>query len=176
MRNIILNLAISLDWYICTKEWKFDWIQGDWNKSNDTEKQFDFWSFLTDVDTIVMWKEAYLDCWIEDIEDFKNKKFYVASSKNIEIKYPNVEIIAWDITTKIVELKEKKGKNIWLFWWAWLTAPFIKNNIIDEYIIWIIPVLLWEWRKLFVENNPLIKLNLVENTTQEWIVILKYKK
>ncbi|MFK7780014.1 MAG: dihydrofolate reductase family protein, partial [Candidatus Gracilibacteria bacterium] len=42
MRKIILNLAISLDGYICTNDGKFDWIQGDGNKSNDTKKQFDF--------------------------------------------------------------------------------------------------------------------------------------
>jgi len=176
MRKIILNLAISLDWYICTNKWKFDWIQGDGSKSNDTKKQFDFWRFLEDTDTIIMWKKAYLDCWIEDIEGYDRKKIYIASSKSFDTKYWNLEIINWDITKKILNLKKEKWKNIWLFWWAWLTDEFIKDNIVDEYIIWIIPILLWEGRRLFLWNNPLVKLKLVENTTQEWIVILKYIK
>ena len=176
MRKIILNLAISLDWYICTSDGKFDWIKGDGNKSNDTKSQFDFSGFLKEVDTIVMWKKAYIDCWIEDIENHENKTFYIASSNKIDTKYSNIEIINWNITDKILQLKEKKWKNIWLFWWAWLTDEFIKENIIDEYIIWIIPILLWEWRRLFLGDNPLINLHLKENTTQDWIVILRYIK
>lgn len=171
MRKIILNLAMSLDWYICSENWGFDWIQGDGDKSNDTKIQFNYLEFLESIDTIVMWKKAYLDC---GIDTFESKKIYVASSKEIDIKDKNVKIIHWDICKQIVKLKEEEWKNIWLFWGAGLTDSFIKNNVIDEYIIWIIPTVLWKGRRLFLENNPEIKLQLNESTTQEWIVILKY--
>ncbi|MCP4523337.1 MAG: dihydrofolate reductase [Candidatus Gracilibacteria bacterium] len=172
MRKIILNLAMSLDGYICDEDGGFDWIKGDGNKSNDTKTQFNYQKFLESIDTIVMGKKAYLDC---GIENFESKKVYVATSKKNDSKCESVKIINGDISKQIVSLKEKaEGKNIWLFGGAGLTDSFIKNNIIDEYIIGIIPTILGKGRKLFLENNPEIKLQLEESTTQEGIVILKY--
>jgi len=173
-RKIILNLAISLDGYIADKKGGFDWIKGDGDHSNDTKKQFDFPKFLNSVDTIVMGKNAYLDCPKETMIDFKYKKIYVATTKKLENKYENVEFINGDICDKILDLKKKKGSDIWLFGGAILTDFFIKADIVDEYIIGIIPIILGEGRPLFLENNPRLKLNLKECTIQEGIVILKY--
>ena len=176
MRNIILNLAISLDGYIADSDGGFDWIVGDGDKTSDTKQQFDFPKFVESIDTIVMGKNAYLDCPKETLESFKSKKIYVASSEKLKDKLGNVEFISGDICNQIMKLKEEKGKDIWLFGGAVLADPFIKANIVDEYIVGIIPTILGSGRSLFLENNPNIKLHLEEATTQEGIVIMRYKK
>ena len=53
---------------------------------------------------------------------------------------------------------------------------FIKENVIDEYIIGIIPTILGKGRKLFLENNPTIDLKLDFYSTSEGIIIMKYSK
>lgn len=175
-RKIILNLATSLDGYISDNDGGFAWIVGHGDKSNDTKKQFDFPDFVDIVDTIVMGKNAYLDCGIEDIEDYESKKFYVATSKGMETKYKNVEVIGGDVCGRVLELREEEGKNIWLFGGAGLTDGFIKAGIVDEYIIGIIPIMLGKGRRLFLDNNPGVKLHLDEYTVQDGIVILRYTK
>jgi len=175
-RKIILNLAISLDGYIANKDGNFAWFKGDGDKSQDTKNQFSFPKFLKTVDTIVMGRKAYDDSYDISKEMFKSKKVYVVTHKELKNKKDNLEIISGDIVSKITKLKKEKGKNIWLFGGGVVIDPFIKANVIDEYIIGVIPIILGSGRPLFLENNPLIKLHLNESTSQEGIVILRYSK
>jgi dihydrofolate reductase len=175
-RKIILNIAISLDGYIADTDGGFAWIHGDEDKSHDTEKQFSYSEFLESIDVIIMGRNAYLDCPAETLESFQSKKIYVATSHNIENKTDNIKLIKGDVCTQILELRQKKGKAIWLFGGAGLTDPFIKADIVDEYIIGIIPTILGKGRPLFLENNPTIKLHLEELTVNEGITIIRYTK
>lgn len=54
--------------------------------------------------------------------------------------------------------------------------PFIKDDIIDEYIIGIIPTILGKGRRLFLGNNPKIDLKLQEYSVEDGIVIMRYSK
>lgn len=172
MRKIILNLAISLDGYISDNDGGYDWIVGDGDKSLDTENKWDFDKFLDSVDTVVMGK----NCYDQNMHnDFKDKKVYVATSKNIK-NYDNIHFINKDIVKVIEEEKQKEGKNIWIFGGGILVDNFIKEDIIDEYIIGIIPTILGKGRPLFLNNNPKIDLHLEEIFSEEGVVILKYIK
>lgn len=144
--------------------------------SHDTETQFSYTEFLESIDVIVMGRNAYVDCPLETLASFKSKKICVATSHNLEVKTKNVELITGDIVTQILKLKHKEGKNIWLFGGARLTDPFIKADCIDEYIIGIIPTILGKGKRLFLENNPTIKLHLKEFTVSEGITIIRYTK
>lgn len=175
MRKIILNLAISLDGYIADEGGGFAWILGDGNSSNNTDKQFDFPTFTESVDTVVMGANAYLDCGIVNIEHYQEKKFIVATSREMESN-AYVEFFNGDICDRILKLREEDGKNIWLFGGAGLTDAFIKANLVDEYIIGIIPTILGKGRPLFLGNNPTIPLHLEESTVTDGIVLLRYSK
>lgn len=175
VRKIILNLAISLDGFIADVDGGFDWIEGDGDSSQNTEKSFEFSEFVNTVDTIVMGSKAYEDCPKETIESFKEKKLLVATSRELEGD-ENVEFFSGDICSKVLELRNEEGKDIWLFGGAGLTDAFIKADIIDEYIIGIIPIILGDGIPLFLNENPAIKLHLDECTLNEGITILRYSK
>lgn len=171
-RKIILNLAISIDGYIASEDGGFDWIVGDGDNSLNSEKKLDFNEFLSEVDTVVMGKTCYDQNFHND---YKNKKVYVATSKELE-DYENVHFINGDICKVIEEERKKEGKNIFLFGGGKLVDNFIKANIIDEYIIGIIPTILGKGRPLFLGNNPKIDLHLDEYILDNGIVILRYSK
>jgi dihydrofolate reductase len=175
-RKIILNLATSLDGYICDENGGFDWIVGDGDKSHDTKKQFNFEEFTNTIDTIVMGKTAFEDSVKKTMESFSDKTIYVVSNELIKTKYENIKIISGDIVSQIQKIQKQKGKHIWIYGGAVMADYFIKANVIDEYIIGIIPKVIGKGRKLFLENNPKINLHLIENTVQEGVVILKYEK
>ena len=174
-RKIILNLAMSLDGYIAEKDGGCDWIKGDGDKSNDTNKQFNFPNFIESLDIVVMGKRAFLDAPPGTMEMFKTQKIYVASNEKLDTKY-NVEFINGDVVNQILKLKKENGKDIWLFGGAGSIDPFIKADVIDEYIVGIIPIILGEGIPLFLKNNPKLELHLDEPTVQEGIVILRYSK
>jgi len=175
-RKIILNLAISLDGYIADLDGGFDWIVGDGDKSTDSEKQFHFPDFLKGIDTIVMGRKAYDDAPSESLEGYGDKIIYVASSEPIETKSKNIKTIDGDVTGQILEVQKQKGKAIWIYGGSGLANQFIKEDVIDEYIIGIIPTILGKGIPLFLTDNPPIKLHLTEHTSKEGIVIIKYTK
>ena len=174
-RKIILNLAISLDGYISDSDGGFDWIVGHNDADQDTKHQFDFSAFTKSCDTIVMGRKAYDHCPIDAIEDYTKKKFLVATSQTRE-NLPNVHFISGDIVNMIVDLKSKEGKDIWLFGGSGLTDAFLHADVIDEYIIGIIPSIRGKGIKLFTDSCPVMDLHLEESTVSDGIVILRYSK
>lgn len=171
-RKIILNLAISLDGYIASEDGGYDWIVGDGDNTLNTKDKLDFNKFLEGIDIVVMGK----NCYDQNMHnEYKNKKVYIATSQKIQ-NQDNIHFINGDICKIIQEEKEKEGKDIYLFGGGVLIDSFIKANIIDEYILGIIPIILGKGRPLFLENNPTINLHLVEYIVENGITILKYVK
>lgn len=173
MRKIILNLAISLDGYICDAEGKFDWIVG--HGENDGTEPYDFVTFTAGVDTMVMGAVSYKDVILSGLSKFDDKKIIVASNSELEAG-ENVEFISGDICSKILELKKQEGKNIWLFGGAGLTDSFIREDIIDEYVIAIIPTILGNGRRLFKGDYPKIDLHLDQYNIGDGIPVMTYSK
>ena len=171
-RKIILNLAMSIDGYIASDDGGYDWIVGDGDNKLNTDNKFDFNEFLENIDIVVMGK----NCYDQDMhKEFKDKKVYIATSKDIK-DYDNIHFVKDDICEVIKREVKKEGKDIFLFGGGVLIDSFIKENIIDEYIIGIIPTILGKGRPLFLEGNPMINLHLDEYSVGEGITILKYSK
>lgn len=171
-RKIILNLAISIDGYIASEDGGYDWIIGDGDEKLDTPNKWDYAEFLKGIDTVVMGKKCYDQNFHND---FKDKKVYVATSEELE-DYDNIHFIKGDICKIIEEEREEEGKDIFLFGGGGLVDNFIKSDIIDEYIIGIIPTILGKGRPLFLGNNPKIDLHLDQYVMDKGIVILSYSK
>lgn len=171
-RKIILNLAISIDGYIASEDGGFDWIVGDGDDKLDTEKKWDYNEFLNGVDVVVMGKNCYEQNFHND---FNDKKVYVATSQELQ-DHDNIHFISGDICKVIEEERKKDGKDIFLFGGGGLVDNFIKSDIIDEYIIGIIPIILGKGRPLFLGNNPKIDLHLDQYIMDKGVVILRYSK
>lgn len=169
--KIILNLAISLDGYIADEDGGFDWIVGDGSPTLNTENKIDFPKFLEGIDVVVMGRNCYNQNFHKD---YKDKDVYIATSDDMD-DYENYHFIKGDICKQISELKAE-GKNIFLFGGGKMIDPFIKADIIDEYIIGIIPTILGKGRKLFLENGTKIDLSLQEYSVEDGIVVMRYSK
>ncbi len=170
--KIILNLAISLDGYIASEDGGYDWIVGDGDTALDTDKKYEFDKFVESIDVVVMGKK----CYDQNMHnDYKNKKVYVATSQKIK-DHDHVQFINGDINKIILEEKEKEGSNVYLYGGGVLVDSFLKADIIDEFIIGIIPIILGKGIPLFLENNPMITLHLDDYIIENGITILKYSK
>ena len=171
-RKIILNLAMSIDGYIAEEDGSFDWICGDGYSTLDTKNKWDYEKFLKNVDIVVMGKKCYDQKFHED---FKDNIVYEATSGETE-DYDNIHFIKDNIVDLVLEEQKKEGKDIFLFGGGKLLDSFIKADIIDEYIIGIIPTILGKGRPLFLNNNPKIDLHMQEYYIDNGIAILKYIK
>ncbi len=173
-RKVILNLAISLDGYISDEDGGYDWIVGHGDQRQNTVGEFSFLDFMKNLDVVLMGRRAFEDNGIQHLQENGIEKILVASRKSRPSE-GSVEFISNPLEV-VGKLKKEEGKNIWLFGGALLTDEFIKADIIDEYIIGIIPAILGRGRKLFRSEYPGIALHLEESTVQDGIVILRYTK
>jgi dihydrofolate reductase len=171
-RNIVLNLAMSIDGFIADTQGGYEWIAGAGNPALDTENIFDFGLFLDTIDIIVMGRKAYEDS--PEIS-FENQRIIVASSGDYK-DYDNVEFYNGNICTYVQELQEEPGNDIWLYGGGQMIDCFIKNDLVDEYIIAIVPMLLGTGRPLFLENNPCVPLQLEDIVVEEGLTILHYSR
>lgn len=171
-RKIILNLAMSLDGYIADEAGGYEWIIGDGDATLDTDKKWSHESFLNQIDLVVMGKR----CYEQKMHlEFPKKKVYVATSESLS-DFDNIHFINGNISEFLKEEKKKSGKDIYLFGGGQTIDALIKSDIIDEYIIGIIPTILGKGRPLFLGNSPMIKLHLEEYYIESGITILKYSK
>ncbi|WP_341382007.1 dihydrofolate reductase family protein [Clostridium massiliamazoniense] len=106
---------------------------------------------------------------------YEGKETYVVTTDDLEPN-KNVEFIKEDVVNFIKQLKEKEGKDIWIVGGAILIDALIKENIVDEYIISIMPTILGFGIKLFNENNPEIKLKFNGSSVYNGAVVLHYLK
>lgn len=175
MRKVILNIAMSLDGYIADDAGGFDWIKGHDDTSQDTEEQFDFEQFLEEVDTIIMGSNSYEDCILSGLEPFANHKIIVATKRDLTVT-ENAELEHGDIISRIKDLKKETGKDIWLFGGAQLADFVVAQDLVDTYVIGIIPTILGKGRRLFdhINNTLLLKLDKVVIT--DGIIMSIYHK
>ena len=174
-RKIILNLAVSLDGYICDPEGGFAWISGQGDRRLDTVPHYDIEAFASQVDVIVMGRKAYEDCGLDFVAEPQTKQFWIASSKPLALE-PPARWISGDLVASVLALKKQPGKDIWLFGGAGVTDPFIRADAVDEYIIGIIPILLGQGRRLFHEGFASIALHLEQFWIDDGAVVMRYRR
>ncbi len=172
-RNIVLYIATSLDGYIAKDNGAVDWLSGHGDDPNVDNGYDDFYNT---IDTVVMGRTTYEqvvnelspDTWV-----YEGKKCYVASRKK-HASDKRAEFISDDVVEFVRDLKEQEGKDIWLIGGGKLIDQFVKHDLIDKYIITIIPTLLGYGIPLFLEQNLEIKLRLVGMRAFDGMVELSY--
>ena len=172
MRKIILNLAMSLDGYILDKDGKYDWIKGDGDQSLNTQELFNFPAFTDSLDIVVMGRKSYEDI---GVSDYKNKQVIVATTKEME-NYDNVVFINEDIVDYVCRLREQDGGDIWLFGGGVLVDVFLRAEVIDKFILGIIPIILGDGTPMFYSGIPKTELHLDKYMMQDGIAMLEYSR
>lgn len=172
MRKVVMSLGVSLDGYIADQNGGYEWIQGDGNKDLDTDNTFDFEAFLNSKDMIIMGRKAYEDCPMEMFKDHQ----LVVLTHEARPNHDNVEYFSGDLAEMIQLEKSKTGKDIYVYGGAHVVYPLLKADLIDEYVIGIIPMILGSGRKLFIGEHKPIPLTLTDYSIMEGQVIAHYKR
>ncbi|MBZ0288232.1 MAG: dihydrofolate reductase family protein [Anaerolineae bacterium] len=168
MRNVILLINISLDGYINGPHGEMDWI------GSEDDIWADFIAVQNTADTALYgrvnyegaegyWKsgavnQATSKGEIEHAGWLTQSTRLVFSRTLDRVEWPGTRIVSDHIAETMAELKRQPGKNMILFGGADIAGAFMKLGLIDEYRIYVNPVVLGGGKRLF-EANP-DKLNL----------------
>lgn len=169
-RKVILYIAQSIDGYIATKEDSVDWLF-----KFEGESDNGYSAFYEKVDTVLIGKRTY-DWIMENTEGkfpYESKAAYVFT-KSLVRDTEDVKFVTENITDFIHKLKQEDGGNIWLVGGGNILHTFLKENLVDELIITMVPTLLGEGISLFTEGDYQLDLSLKGTKTFNQFVELHY--
>jgi dihydrofolate reductase len=166
-----LYIASSLDSYIAKEDDSLQWLfkaegQGDNGFSN----------FYETIDTILLGRRTYEQILVLENGKFPytDKKCYVFSnSVNESNEY--VEFVKDDILNFTNKLKRQQGKNIWIVGGGILLSSFLKEKLVDEFIITIAPTIIGNGIPLFQKEDLEIELSLKNITRFNQFAQLTYE-
>lgn len=102
-------------------------------------------------------------------------KKYVVSRTLGEANWNNSTLIKGNVAQAIRNLKEQKGPEIQVHGSGNLIQTLLKNDLIDEFRIWIFPVTIGKGKRLFGEGTQPASLKLIDiKTSTTGVVIATY--
>ncbi len=142
----------------------------------EENEDYGYNEFIKTVDTVIMGRKTY-DKINSMVNEFPHKdKEVIIISATQKKENGKISFYNGDLTELASDLKRKKGGNIFIDGGADVVNGLLMNNMIDEYYISVIPVLLGEGVRLFKEGRPESGLILVSSKSfRKGLVQLHYR-
>lgn len=174
-RKLILYISMSLDGFIATKDDDLSWLSMVEKKGED----YGYGPFNEQVDTYLVGRKTYevvLKLTGGDFPQAQQHKCYVITRQPLQNK-EGITFYNGDIEGLILGLKKEEGKHIYCDGGAEIVKLLMEKNLIDEYIISVIPTILGEGKRLFKGEIPGIQLKaLPSKQFESGLVQLHYIK
>jgi dihydrofolate reductase len=162
-RKVILYIATSLDGYIAKPNDDLSFLSLVEKKGED----YGYQDFIKTVDTIIMGRKTY-DWVMKQVKIFPHAdidSYIITRSPRQNIG--KTKFYTGDLKELVLALKKEKGQNIFVEGGAQIANELLREKLIDEFCISIIPIILGEGVRLFNTGFPEQKLKLL--TTRQYI-------
>ena len=101
---------------------------------------------------------------------------YVASGTLDRLDWANSHLITGDVVEEVTKLKQQPGGELQVHGSGELARTLIDHNLIDEYRLWIYPVVLGAGKRLFAEGVTPTALRLVDTrATSTGVAVHSYQ-
>ncbi len=175
MRNLIFFMHASLDGFVAGPNGEMNWIKLD-------EELFDFVATMTDTADTALYGRVTYDMmqsyWPKAGEqpnatkhDKEHSAWYNKVSKVVlsttmnESGLTNTKVISDELTENINKIKNQGGKNILIFGSPGASNSLLALGLIDEFWLFVNPIILGRGKPLFTGINEAIKLKFAESKT-----------
>ncbi|GAB3705698.1 dihydrofolate reductase family protein [Spirosoma flavus] len=171
MRKLKLQVQISLDGFIGGPNGEMDWLTFNWGE--DVMRYVG--SITEPVDTILLGRklaQGFIPTWQSRLEDTTTadpgaEKMVntpkIVFSKTLEnIEGTNATVSNGSLVEEVNALKSQDGGDIIAYGGAEFVSSLIKNNLIDDYYLFVNPVALGKGLSIFGDSYNKLNLKLVE--------------
>ena len=168
MRRVRYSVAATLDGFIADPHGGYDWIIMD--------DAIDFAAMYAEFDTFVMGRKTWEVTAPTEFGDMFGGKEVIVFSRTLKSARPGVTIVSTSPADTVRELKQKPGKDIWLFGGASMFRTLADAGLVDTVEVAIMPVLLSEGIPLITPGARVtgMKLDKCETLPKSGIVMLSY--
>lgn len=152
MRKLSLFIATSLDGYIAKPNDDLSFL----NLVEKEGEDYGYKEFTETIDTIIIGRKTY-DYVLKEIGashyDNGKRDVYVIT----RTERPNVGrtiFYTGNLTELVQRLKSTNGKNIYCDGGAEIINELLKSDLVDEFIISVVPILVGNGTRLFKDGRP----------------------
>ncbi|MDG3582838.1 dihydrofolate reductase family protein [Galbibacter pacificus] len=152
MRKISLFIATSLDGYIAKPNDDLNFLKLVEKEGED----YGYTQFTDTIDTLIVGRKTY-DYVLKEIGpshyDNGQRDVYVIT-RTQKPKAGRTTFYTGSLTDLVQQLKAENGKGIYCDGGAEVINELLKNDLIDTFIISVVPVLLGNGTRLFKDGRP----------------------
>lgn len=186
MRKLVVNTFVTLDGVMQapggpTEDPSGGFSHGGWsvNYWDEMMGQVMTDSMATPFDLLLGRKtyEIFAAHWPYSQEEpaastLNNAKKYVASKTLNKVDWNNSSLLKGDVVEEIKKLKEQDGPELQVHGSSNLIQTLLKNDLVDQYNVWIFPVLVGKGKRLFDWGTAPAGLDLVDSKISSTGVIV----
>lgn len=166
--KIVLYIAASVDGYIAPADGAIEWL------APYETLDYGYDDFIADIDTVVMGRLTYQQSVEFGDWPYWGKEVFVLTSEKLESDLPGLTFVP-NATRLAYELHNRDEGTAWLVGGTGVIADFLAAGVVDEFRLFMIPVLLGSGRPLFVPA-PSTQLELIDSQRYEnGVVGLTYR-
>ncbi len=182
MRKIIASEMVTLDGLFAGPDGEIDWFS--WNE----EMARYAIDLISSVDTLLFGRVTYelmASYWpsasppTEDpiIIDRMNNLPKIVFSKTLEkAEWKNTRLVKEIVAEEVLRMKKQPGKNMMIYGSGSIVTAFMNIGLIDEYHLFVNPVVIGRGKPLFKDLKNMHKLKLVRTKTfSNGVVLLQYQ-
>jgi dihydrofolate reductase len=172
MRKIIYGVGTSLDGYIAR-------LDGSLNFLHLRPSNYSMAPFFKTIDVGLMGRKTYQAGVRMSGGKFESHglRCYIFSRSLPEGERDGAIFLHEAPNRLVEELRKKKGKDIWLIGGGELAREFLKEDLVDEIYLGIVPVLIGEGIPLFAAGFPQREFTLTESKTYSGgLIAVKYER
>jgi len=174
-RKVVLYISMSLDGYIATKDDDLSWLSIVEKEGLD----YGYGEMMERADTYLVGRKTYDIVLKLTGGDFPQSKLLNCIVLTREYRAPEngVNFYNGDVEELIKDLKSKEGKDIYCDGGSQMVKLLMEKELIDEFIISIIPISLGDGIRLFQGGTPRQDLELIKSESFETgLVQVHYKR
>ena len=163
--RIKLYIATSLDGFISRENGSIDWLT---EYENNPETDYGYSEFYASIGTVLMGRKTYEQVLGFGDWPYGEKRAYVFTRQEEPLRRKkNVEFVSGDIGEFVRRLKENTEEDIWLVGGSQLIKVFLEEDLVQDLIIFVVPIILGSGIPLFDRIGKEIRLKLINTERYE---------
>lgn len=172
-RKVVLYIAMSLDGYIATKDNSIDFLSLVEQEGED----YGYHDFLNSVDTVMIGRKTFDKVISMGFEYPHTDKAVYILTRTEKSSIGTFQYYTGELKQLVSNLKSQSGKNIYCDGGAEIANQLMSEDLVDEFIISVIPILLGDGIKLFKDGRPEQQLELLSTKQfDKGLTQLHYKR
>ena len=190
MRRVIVSEFVSLDGVIEDPGGEGGSDRGGWSFQADRGPEGDQFKFdeLASADALLLGRvtyEGFAAAWPQMEEqtgeygDWMNGYSKHVASRTLQepLEWNNSTLIKGDVAEEVSKLKRQEGKDILVFGSGELVRTLMEHDLVDEYRLMVIPVVVGKGKRLFGDTEEMKAMKLVDTKQvgPDGVLILTYR-